>query len=411
MLKCLGEMKVSDENEDLTIWNYNGDKQSISHKFRGCITNKENKIVCPSLGYNHEYTIFNKEECYEKIENIKDWSWFFAMEGTMVRLYFYKDKWYLSTHKKLCAFHSHWSCNQSFGEIFIDSLYSIYGTEHINIFDWFTGQLNKDEIYYFFLRSNYQNRIICHTSAVKTNERLVYIGRRSRKDLKFHLIDKLDQNVLQEIVTPTRVSENFDGIDDIFNYVENHIDAFMFQGIVGYCKVNDNIETIKIMNTRYKDLVKVRGNNHNLRFRYLEIRKEPQKVEKLYMLYPKLVQIFEDYEKIINLIIKKISKTYIDRYIQNKYITLPKEEFMILRKCNEWCKSKNEKFITSKLIRELIDNESPITIYKMINRFKMEESNQQKYLNYSCKKNLKNSFDFIESFYNTDNSSEETIVE
>ena len=84
---------------------------------------------------------------------------------------------------------------------------------------------------------------------------------------------------------------------------------------------------------------------------------------------------------------------------------------MILRKCNEWCKSKNEKFVTSKLIRELIDNESPITVYKMINRFKMEESNQQKYLNYSCKKNLKNSFDFIESFYNTDNSSEETIVE
>ena len=49
MLKCLSEMKKSDENENLTIWNYSGDskQQTVSNKYRGCITNKENEIICP----------------------------------------------------------------------------------------------------------------------------------------------------------------------------------------------------------------------------------------------------------------------------------------------------------------------------------------------------------------------------
>ena len=164
------------------------------------------------------------------------------------------------------------------------------------------------------------------------------------------------------------------------------------------------------MNSRYKDLIRIRGNNHNLRFRYLEIRKEADKVEKFFMLYPKLVQIFEDYEKTINFIVKKITKTYVDRYIQNKYITLPKEEFIILRKCHELCKMKNEKYITQKVVRDLIDNESPVHLYKMINRSKSENNNCEMPYKYN-KSNSLNSLEFIENFYSSENSSEETFVE
>ena len=89
----------------------------------------------------------------------------------------------------------------------------------------------------------------------------------------------------------------------IFDFVENNIDAFKYQGIIGY--TSNNHESLKIINSRYKDLILIRGNNHNLRFRYLEIRKEADKVEKFFMLYPKLVHIFEDYERTINFIVKK----------------------------------------------------------------------------------------------------------
>ena len=410
MLKCLSEMKKSDENENLTIWNYNGDnKNSVSHKYRGCITNKENEIICPSLGYSQEYTIYTKAESEDKLRNIEDWNWFYAMEGTKVRLYNYKNKWYLSTHKKICAFQSRWSCSQSFGELFIESLYSIFGTGHIDVFQWFTDQLNTDYIYYFFLRSNHQNRIICHTSDIKESERLVYIGRRSRSTQKFSFLEKNEESVLDYIFVPKKVDKSFSTIEEIFEYVENNIDAFKYQGIIGISN-DGNYESLKIINSRYKDLIRLRGNNHNLRFRYLEIRKEADKVEKFFMLYPKLVQIFESYEKTINFIVKKITKTYIDRYIQNKYITLPKEEFIILRKCHELCKMKNEKYITQKVVRDLIDNESPVHLYKMITRSKSENNHCEMPYKYN-KSNSLNSLEFIENFYSSENSSEETFVE
>jgi hypothetical protein len=408
MLKCLSEMKKSDENENLTIWNYSGDskQQTVLNKYRGCITNKENEIICPSLGYSQEYTVFTKAESEDKLRNLEDWNWFYAMEGTKVRLYNYKNKWYLSTHKKICAFQSRWSCNQSFGELFIESLYSIFGTDHTDIFQWFTKQLNSNYIYYFFLRSNHQNRIICHTSDIKESERLVYIGRRYQSSLHFSFLGKTEENVLDYISLPKRVEKSFTTIEEIFDFVENNIDAFKYQGIIGY--TSSNHESLKIINSRYKDLIRIRGNNHNLRFRYLEIRKEADKVEKFFMLYPKLVHIFEDYERTINFIVKKITKTYIDRYIQNKYITLPKEEFIILRKCHELCKMKNEKYITQKIVRGLIDNESPVHLYKMITRSKSENSCCEVPYN---KSNSLNSLEFIENFYSSENSSEETFVE
>ena len=68
------------------------------------------------------------------------------------------------------------------------------------------------------------------------------------------------------------------------------------------------------MNSRYKDLVKVRGNNHNLRFRYLEVRKDKIMVEKLYMLYPKFSSIFDEYERFIY----KNEKKYI-KYMLNDF--------------------------------------------------------------------------------------------
>ncbi len=401
-------MKKSDENENLTIWNYNGDskQQTVSNKYRGCITNKENEIICPSLGYSQEYTVFTKAESEDKLRNLEEWNWFYAMEGTKVRLYNYKNKWYLSTHKKICAFQSRWSCNQSFGELFIESLYSIFGTDHTDVFQWFTNQLNRNYIYYFFLRSNHQNRIICHTSDIKESERLVYIGRRYQSSLHFSFLGKTEENVLDYISLPKRVEKNFTTIEEIFDFVENNIDAFKYQGIIGY--TSNNHESLKIINSRYKDLIRIRGNNHNLRFRYLEIRKEADKVEKFFMLYPKLVHIFEDYERTINFIVKKITKTYIDRYIQNKYITLPKEEFIILRKCHELCKMKNEKYITQKIVRGLIDNESPVHLYKMITRSKSENNCCEVPYN---KSNSLNSLEFIENFYSSENSSEETFVE
>ena len=126
MLNGVEIMKITDEDQFLTVWNHNSDVRNTDSKFRGCITDKENKIICPSLGYTLEYNIKNKDNCVDHLTNMSEWKWYYSMEGTMLRLYNYQNKWRLSTHKKLSAFKSRWSCNLTFGEMFVDALRSIF---------------------------------------------------------------------------------------------------------------------------------------------------------------------------------------------------------------------------------------------------------------------------------------------
>ena len=114
------------------------------------------------------------------------------------------------------------------------------------------------------------------------------------------------------------------------------------------------------------------------------------------MLYPKFTTIFEDYEKLIHKIARKIYRVYIDRYVQMKYITLPKEEYIILRKCNEWFMKQKDKRVTIQQILNIIDNENPYYLYKMIQRIKNEENIYIQF--YKNKINI-NSLESLQTFY------------
>ncbi len=398
MLKCQSLLKVSDEDDSMTVWNYTGDIKDENNKYRGCITDKMNTILCPSLGYTYEYHIDTKEESIETFKNFEQWKWFYATEGTMVRVFHYEGRWHLATHKKLSAFDSRWSCSLSFGELFTKSLKSIfYFIQEDNIYEWFLSQLETEKIYYFLVRSNQQNRIICHTSNISEKESLIYIGFRNRHNLKFSLSMDDTNSIFKEILNPLCVNRELRSIDELYDFVENNIDPFQYQGLVGFCNDNSDYQLIKVINSRYRELVQIRGNNHNLRLRYLEIRNDPSKVEKLFMLYPRHVASFEDFERLLGLICKKIAKTYIERYVQSKYVTLPKEEYIILRKCNEWCIKNNETVISHKKVLLIMNQESPINLFKMIQRFRNE--NFAPSSNHPHRKRFSNNFNNILSFY------------
>ena len=402
MLKCQTQLKVSDEDDNMTVWNYTGDIKDENNKYRGCITDKMNNILCPSLGYTYEYHIDTKEESLEIFHNLDQWKWFYATEGTMVRLFHYAGRWNMATHKKLSAFDSRWSCSLSFGELFTKSLRSIFSFMEVdNIYDWFLSKLDTKKIYYFLVRSNHQNRIICHTSNISDKEGLIYIGFRNRNDLKFSLSTEDTNETLNAILNPICVNHKMNSIDELYYFVENNIDPFQYQGLVGFCNSECDYQLIKVMNSRYRELVQIRGNNHNLRFRYLEIRHDPSKVEKLFMLYPRHVASFEEFEKVLGVISRKIAKTYIERYVQCKYVTLPKEEYIILRKCNEWCIKNKETVISHKKVLFIMNQETPINLFKMIQRVRNENFSQTS--NYHHKKRFSNNFNNILSFYNITN--------
>ena len=350
-----------DSDDYLELWNYtesDNDSDEIIKENRGLIKDKEGNVVCKSFGYTDEYTTENIPDNFEW----SDWKWFYSYESTLLRLFYFKDRWYLSTHKKLDAFKSRWSCKQTFGDLFIDYMNEIFN--HPQVLEYLASHLNVNHRYFFILKSNPQNRIVCHSHFHQQKMRVLLLGWFQENDeFIFHSPANTESIILQQIQAPERI-EYDEGLKDKINA----LNVFQYQGIIGFHKTN--FSTIKILNPEYKQLYDIRGNNPNLRFRYLEVRNDPDKVKLLYYLYPKYSELFDEYENTLFKIARLIYKYYVQRYIRKLYITLPKEEYGLMKKCHEWyMKDRAHHRIFTQTVLDFMNEESALALYKMIRRY------------------------------------------
>lgn len=407
------DISESDNNTKLKILNYTGDKKSDFVQYRGYIIDNNNNLICPSFGHTEELLIDSNFE----IPNPEQWKWFYSIEGTLLRLFYYDEQWYLTTHKKLSAFRSRWSCKYSFGDIFlkyIDENYEkelkeFFEKEAVNLnkndtesesdndsdntlehegrnrvesfdlykrqFDWFTSNLDKDTCYYFLLRCNSQNRIICNINHLKKNEKCIFVA--YRKDNEFHLMSKNEELNDEKF----KIFSKFDRIEQLRNLetvesireMVNSIDPFMYQGIVGFNFQNEKVKVLKILNKSYKEWITIRGNNPNIRLRYLELRKTPDMLEKLFNLYPNQSEAFDKIEENMLILSRKIHRCYVDRYIKNKYVTLPKDEYLVMKKCHDMYLEDRKIKIFSKNVLSILNDLSPYTLYNMLRRVESEK--------------------------------------
>lgn len=352
----LKELSETDKDTDLKILNYMGQEKDKYSKFRGIIVDTESKMVCPSFGHLEEKKL-------DDVEDIEHWRFFPSYEGTLVRLYYHKGSWRLSTHKKLSAFKSRWASRHSFGDIFIKNIRDIYNINlpEDKIFEWLTNQLDRETIYFFLLRCNLQNRIICNVEIDK-KERCILMA-----IYKSNIFTLNTENLVLDIDILNEFSKMKEIRTDLRKKLDS-INPFEYQGLIGFS--NKEIKVIKILSDRYKEWMEVRGNNPNLRFRYLELRTQPEKLEKLYYLYPIYSQMFDDIDEILNKISRDICKKYIYRYIKKRYITVPNEEYNVMKQCHRWyLEDKESNKIFSKKVLYFIDNLPTAIKIKLINNY------------------------------------------
>jgi hypothetical protein len=171
---------------------------------------------------------------------------------------------------------------------------------------------------------------------------------------------------------PERVS--YHSVEDLLTTVKS-INPFQYQGVIGIHK--ENKSPMKIIQSDYYYYCQVRGNHPNIKLRYLEIRSVPDKLRIFYYLYPKYIEQFDEFENILFEICRIIYRSYINRYVKKKYVTLPKEEYNIMKKCHDWFHQdrKNNKIYTRKIM-EFINQENAENLYKMIHRFISHSRNQ-----------------------------------
>ena len=179
----------------------------------------------------------------------------------------------------------------------------------------------------------------------------------------------------EDINIPYPEKFNFQNLDDLFEYV-NGVDIYRLQGIIVFAPNNFQY---KIFNKEYFDLYKVRGNEPSLKFRYLQIRMNKRFNNLLNYLYPTFSPIFEEYENNIYGIGKLIHKAYIERFIKNQYVTVPMEEFAVIKACHDWhMKDREKNKISLNKVMEVLNEQTPTNINKMIRRFYIDKQNAEK---------------------------------
>lgn len=301
---------------------------------RGVVISNNNgtsKIVSKSFGYINEYTVdLDDKELMKNMHSFNQSKFYKMYEGTVVRMFFWKNRWFLSTHKKLNAFDSKWgnsSC-KTFGEMFINSLcdpkvnWVPSSDDVLDIFNNFCFHLDTNKTYVFLIVHDEDTNIVCKKD--ETTPSCFHIG---EFDNVTHMLVEGNTSGLPELP-----SLSFSNTEELMEHVRN-LDHLQHPGVIVYFP---NQTQMKIYNKNYKHAQELRGNQPDLLYRYLEIRNDHTRVSEFLNLYKEQENYLVTSELAILDVGKKLFHSYMKRYIHKQYVFIPRCEFMVMKMCHDW---------------------------------------------------------------------------
>ena len=253
--KILTEQKLQiKECESLFLIKYNKEECDMNdpdiRKCRGLVLEKDtNKLVCVPPPKSEAVEIFNKvpgeKTIYEEF-----------VEGTMINIFKYNGKPYMSTRSCInayCKFYSNKTFNTLFSEI-ID----------LDKFDVISDTMNLT-----FILQHPENIIV--KQYTKPNIKLVYgvsieNGLIKNYDL-LELKTMLSEKGLTFDIPETFVVENVKEVYDILNKLDYNHQRIILKNL------EYNYLRSKIRNNDYNHVRKLKGNSNNKKYLYLELRK------------------------------------------------------------------------------------------------------------------------------------------
>jgi hypothetical protein len=358
-------IRLTDSDSELAMFSYancTAEDTIQTKQSRGVIFNGD-KLLAPSFGWTAEYTQNDKALVETLIKNGGDnVKVFDSHEGCLLRLFFHK-KWYLVTHRRLDACKSRWSSTEYWGEMFKTALTMNY--------DKFVDSLDKTLIYFFVVRNNSENRIVCvppEKSTVYHVGTMLPNSDKGTGDLRtWTTVFDIDIG----ITTPTEHVDT--NVETLISYVEKNGYNTM-QGVIVFTP--DKI--FKLYNTQYNDLLKVRGNEASIKFRYLQIRMDKVQRELLMFLYPEYCNEFEKYEMFLYKISLELTHSYIARFVRGEWKQVPKDEYeTVIRPLREWhLENVSKNYICLETVINKLNSQSPQFLNKVIRRLKTNKARE-----------------------------------
>jgi hypothetical protein len=267
---------------------------NIHIQSNGIIFEKEtNKVIC--MSQNKFKNIVSLDMESEKMEYCED--------GTVIRLYNYRNAWYTATTKCIDASHSYWSSAKTFHDMFME------------IFDVKNFELLDPSFTYIFVLLHKDNRIVVDH---KYNN-LIYINRINNES-KFE--DYTNHFYSSD---PRRKIRRTKQIDTVNNNLEDYFLPSKRGVIIKVYNESQNTWDIYQYDFHnYSKLKEVRGNVPLLRMRYLELLQDPESIQLLEDNYKESFFLFAMIKHQLNNLYKQIHNLYFESHVKHS-ITVDEE--------------------------------------------------------------------------------------
>ena len=341
-------VKLVDSKDGVDLFSYSnleeGDSDAV-RQCRGIVFNK-GTLILKGYGHTDEYTC---DEFMSDPDLVLDGCRVFeAHEGTLIRMFFTNNHWFQSTHRRLDAYRSKWAGDESFGHTFASAMNADNGPPT------YTDLLDKERQYMFLLCNTPANRIVCNAPEKPT---VYHVG-------TFHQ-GKL---LLDDDIGIDRPREYIDLSKEDAVSVVNEISPERLQGLIVIRE--EDASTFKIISKSYKEYAELRGNEPSVRFRYLQIRMDMPSRAKFMDLYPEWISAFDEYEDILYEVVLNLKDAYIRRYIKKEFITVPNEEFGVIKEIHKWhVEDRVNNHVNADIVRDALNRQPPSKLNKIIRKY------------------------------------------
>lgn len=362
-------------NDGLSLYHYKTCTETddpLLQQVRGIIFDKDKNLVMRGFPFTPEYILddprlsINREliedemfiNLNEKLggDKMNEYRFFPSFEGTVIRVFNFNNKWYVSTHKRIDASQSYWSSDESFETLFRNAIDYI-GRSGLKKdlpykdYETFFTTLDKDKQYMFLLRATPETRIVSMADKQPT---VFHAG--TFVNHQFTLEDKIPGILFVPEI-------KFKTFLQMYTFVLK-ANPMHFQGIIAMSPTRG---FYKLTNPMYAELYKIRGNTANLNLRYLQLRSDdPVKLNSFLALYSDHSQTFSAIEKALLNIAKNIHNIYIRRFIRKEFAVVPPEQYNTLKKCHgEYIA--NKKPIYLETVLQILNKEPAEVLIKMLN--------------------------------------------
>jgi hypothetical protein len=350
----------------------NPPQSSLEYHVRGMVFCGEN-VVLRGFPYSKEHVIgnlidingfpTNEEENFIEGDN---WVVTEAIEGTLIRVFYFNNKWMITTHRKLDAYKSKWGNEKSFGDLFKDAVLRKTGGD----FNDFLEDLNKNFQYTFLITATEATRFVCNA----TNNPIVYLYAITDKTTTMIATDNAEMKKWNEWKQPSLDLDFNSAVD----FVRGLTFPFKCQGVIFFN--TKTLESHKLVNAEYQEYFDIRGGNiPSVPFAYLHIMGDQKKIEKFRkIISDKDAETIDKYDKVLSDLVVELHQLYIKRYIEKDHeMKTDQTKHKFLLTLHEWFKTEREEKVgtkkvgtkikvTQKVVETVLFSSDPPVINKLI---------------------------------------------